>query len=220
MSQDKEYFFCGIASPYVYDSLEIAYRANIIIAGFIHNKPDIDVPKDLSPVLLLEDLQDLDRNSNIVIPLITPGYRKLIELQLKEKGFSSFPEFIDPTSVIARTAIWGEGFQVNAGVVVASKCSFGRHVQINRSVSIGHDAMIGDYVSFGPGVVLCGSVTIGPGTFVGANATIVPGIIIGKNVVIGAGAVVTNDVADHTVVSGVPARVIRTDSPGYNKVSV
>jgi len=220
MNQKNEYFFCGIASPYVFDSLEIAFRANNHIAGFIHNTPEIEAPADLYPILSLDDLQHLDRNSKMVIPLITPGYRKKIELELIELGFDSFPDLIDPTSVIARTAKWGIGFQVNAGVVIASRCRFGRHVLINRSASIGHDAIVEDYVSFGPGVVVCGSVLIGTGTFVGAGATIVPEKKIGRNVVIGAGAVVTVDVADHTIVSGNPARVMKTGIPGYNKVSV
>ncbi|GAB4579936.1 MAG: DapH/DapD/GlmU-related protein [Anaerolineales bacterium] len=45
--------------------------------------------------------------------------------------------------------------------------------------------------------------------WIGASAIITDGVRIGKGAVIAAGAVVTSDVAPHTVVAGVPARVIR-----------
>lgn len=45
--------------------------------------------------------------------------------------------------------------------------------------------------------------------WIGAGAIITDGVHIGRGAVVGAGAVVTQDVAPHTVVAGVPARVVR-----------
>ena len=42
---------------------------------------------------------------------------------------------------------------------------------------------------------------------IGSNATIISGVTIGEGALVGAGAVVTNDVPDHAIVLGVPARV-------------
>ncbi len=46
--------------------------------------------------------------------------------------------------------------------------------------------------------------------WLGAGAVVTDGVHIGKGAVVAAGAVVTRDVAPHTVVAGVPARVIKT----------
>jgi UDP-2-acetamido-3-amino-2,3-dideoxy-glucuronate N-acetyltransferase len=43
---------------------------------------------------------------------------------------------------------------------------------------------------------------------IGSNATIMGGITIGEHALVGAGAVVTSDVADYSIVAGVPARVV------------
>ncbi|MFB2921711.1 MULTISPECIES: acyltransferase [Aerosakkonema] len=46
--------------------------------------------------------------------------------------------------------------------------------------------------------------------WLGAGAIITDGVRVGKGAVVAAGAVVTKDVPPHTVVAGVPARVIKT----------
>lgn len=45
--------------------------------------------------------------------------------------------------------------------------------------------------------------------WVGTNAVILPGVTIGKHAVVAAGAIVTKDVPPHSLVAGVPAKVIR-----------
>lgn len=45
--------------------------------------------------------------------------------------------------------------------------------------------------------------------WIGANVTITKGVNIGEGAVVVAGAVVTHDVPAHTIVGGLPARVIK-----------
>lgn len=45
--------------------------------------------------------------------------------------------------------------------------------------------------------------------WIGANAVILPGVTIGQHSVVAAGAIVTKDVPPHSLVAGVPAKVIR-----------
>ena len=52
-------------------------------------------------------------------------------------------------------------------------------------------------------------VTIEDDVWVGANAVILPGVTIGNHCVVAAGAVVTKDVQPHSLVAGVPAKVIK-----------
>lgn len=52
-------------------------------------------------------------------------------------------------------------------------------------------------------------VTIGDDIWIGANAVILPGVTIGNHSVVAAGAVVTKDVPPHSLVAGVPAKIIK-----------
>jgi len=52
-------------------------------------------------------------------------------------------------------------------------------------------------------------VTIEDDVWVGANAVILPGVTIGEHSVVAAGAIVTKDVPPHSLVAGVPAKVIK-----------
>ena len=52
-------------------------------------------------------------------------------------------------------------------------------------------------------------VIIGDDIWIGANAVVLPGVSIGNHSVVAAGAVVTKDVPPHSLVAGVPAKIIR-----------
>jgi len=52
-------------------------------------------------------------------------------------------------------------------------------------------------------------VTIGDDVWIGANAVILPGVHIGNHCVVAAGAVVTKNVPAHSLVAGVPAKIIK-----------
>ena len=53
------------------------------------------------------------------------------------------------------------------------------------------------------------NIRVGNNFLANYNVTILPGVTIGNNVVIAAGAVVTKDVADNSLVGGVPAKLIK-----------
>ena len=53
------------------------------------------------------------------------------------------------------------------------------------------------------------AVTIEDDIWIGANAVVLPGVTIGHHSVVSAGAVVTKDVPPHSLVAGVPAKIIK-----------
>jgi len=50
--------------------------------------------------------------------------------------------------------------------------------------------------------------------WIGSGAIVTDGVTVGKGAVVAAGSVVTRDVAPHTIVGGVPARVLRAVGQG------
>ncbi len=54
-----------------------------------------------------------------------------------------------------------------------------------------------------------GLIRIGDDSWIGANAVIVAGVTIGKHCIVAGGSVVTKNVADHTMVGGNPARILK-----------
>jgi acetyltransferase-like isoleucine patch superfamily enzyme len=100
---------------------------------------------------------------------------------------------------------------------------------------VAHESIeIGDDVWFGQGVYITDAnhgfedldvpigrqlgehqpVSVGKGSWLGHGAVILPGARIGRQCVVAAGSVVRGEVPDHSVVAGVPARVIRTLDDG------
>ena len=132
----------------------------------------------------------------------------------------------------ARTKVW-HFCHVMSGARIGADCVLGQNVFVGRDVSIGAGTKIQNNVSVYEGVRIGRRCFVGPsavftnvktpraeverkdayletdvqdGATIGANATIVCGSVIGRYAVVGAGAVVTQDVAPHRVVTGVPAR--------------
>lgn len=129
---------------------------------------------------------------------------------------------------------------INGSVFFGGKdVSIGRDAFINYGVFIDGAApvRIGDRCSLGPRVlILTGShqigdesrragaqealpVVIGDSAWIGANATILPGCTIGAGAIVAAGAVVTQDVPEHHLVAGVPARVVKSLLPADAQTS-
>lgn len=94
----------------------------------------------------------------------------------------------------------------------------GARIHCFNNIKIGNQVYIGDDVAIrdSDGHEIVGSnkamtlpIVIEDHVWIGARVTIVKGVTIGKGAVVAAGAVVTKDVPSHTMVAGVPARVIK-----------
>ncbi len=93
----------------------------------------------------------------------------------------------------------------------------GTNVQDNCTlhVTAGNDLVVGDEVTIGHGVTVHGCV-IEDLCLIGIASTILDGAVIGRGSVVGAGAVVAPGtvVPPHSLVLGVPGKVVRSLGPG------
>jgi acetyltransferase-like isoleucine patch superfamily enzyme len=129
--------------------------------------------------------------------------------------------------------ITGKAIDESTTVFIPFYTNFGKHITIGKNVFINHACSfldlggitIEDDVLIGPKVnlvtenhpvnpsqrksLVLNSILIKKNAWLGAGVTVLPGVTIGENAIVAAGAVVTKDVADNTIVAGVPAKVIK-----------
>ena len=55
-----------------------------------------------------------------------------------------------------------------------------------------------------------GKIVVGNNVYIGNDVKIMPGVTIGNNVIIGTSSVVTKSIPDNVVVTGIPARIVKT----------
>lgn len=160
-----------------------------------------------------------------------------------EKYFVHESSYIDDDVMIGEdTKIWhfchiqsgarlGKGIIIGQNVNISNNVTIGNRVKIQNNVSVYEGVTIEDDVFLGPSCVFTNDLTpraaypkgrenyvktlVKEGATIGANATIVCGHTIGRYAMIAAGSVVTMDVADYSLVQGVPAKICgRVDESG------
>ncbi|XP_009350723.2 serine acetyltransferase 2-like isoform X2 [Pyrus x bretschneideri] len=120
--------------------------------------------------------------------------RKVLALALQSRISEVFGVDIHPAAKI------GEGILLDHGT----------------GVVIGETAVVGNRVSLMHGVTLGGTgkeigdrhPKVGDGALIGASATILGNIKIGRGAMVAAGSLVLKDVPPHSMVAGIPAKVI------------
>jgi acetyltransferase-like isoleucine patch superfamily enzyme len=128
-----------------------------------------------------------------------------------DESVTVFPPFY---SEFGKNLVLGRGVFINLG------CRF----QDTGGITIGDGTLIGHGCTLATlnhsvdpskrADMMPAPVVLGRDVWLGASVTVLPGVTIGDGAIVGAGAVVTKDVAAHTIVGGVPAKVIRTTGFG------
>jgi len=125
-----------------------------------------------------------------------------------DESFALFPPFYTDC---------GKNIHIGKHVFINMGCKF----QDQGGIFIGDGTLIGHNVVLATlnhakspmdrSTMIPAPIHIGKRVWIGSNATILPGVTIGDGAIV-AGAVVTKDVPENTIVSGVPAKVMRTIS--------
>jgi UDP-2-acetamido-3-amino-2,3-dideoxy-glucuronate N-acetyltransferase len=174
--------------------------------------------------------QSIERKENIHSPVpITENIKYCMGFFAHETAVID-----DDVEIGGKTKIWHFS-HIRSGSRIGENCNIGQNVVIGPNVTIGNSCKIQNNVSVYEGVTLEDGVFCGPsmvftniytpraeiskmdqvrptlvrkGATIGANATIICGQTIGSYAFVGAGAVVTEDVPDHALVLGNPAKQI------------
>lgn len=121
---------------------------------------------------------------------------------------------VHPAAWVSPTAALGAGVVVLAGAVVNTGAVLDDHAIVNSGAVVEHDARVGAHAHVAPGATIGGGAAIGGGAFVGLGAAVRDHVRVGSGATVGMGAAVVDDVADGTLVVGVPARPAPDPSRG------
>lgn len=123
--------------------------------------------------------------------------------------------------LIRENNVIGNNVRIGTHSIIENDNTIGDKVRIHSAVFVPQRTIIEDEVWIGPNVILlndphppCAKCMRGPtlkkGAKIGAHATIMPFVVIGEKSLVGAGALVTRDVSPRAVVTGSPAKIIKT----------
>lgn len=186
----------------------------------------------------IEVLEILEKASESLIRGVGVKIEKIQETDRHHQSLEYFvhpTSEIDKDVVIGKgSKIWNFS-HILSGSRIGERCSIGQNVVIGPEGTVGNGCKIQNNVSVYKGVILEDEVFCGPsmvftnvynpraaiprmgelrptlvkkGATIGANATIVCGVTVGQYAFVGAGSVVVENIKDHALVVGNPARQI------------
>ncbi len=135
----------------------------------------------------------------------TPPYRKF-----SLGDYSVIESFACINNAVGDVLI-GDYTRIGLHNTIIGPVKIGNHVNMAQSITV--TALNHNYENSDKKIdeqgISTNPITIEDDVWIGANAVILPGVTIGSHCVIAAGAVVTKDVPTHSLVAGVPAKVIK-----------
>ena len=135
----------------------------------------------------------------------TPPYRKF------SLGDYSVIESFSCINNAVGDVIIGDHTRIGLHNTIIGPVTIGDHVNLAQGITVtalNHNFADSDKRIDEQGVST-NPVVIEDDIWIGANAVVLPGVTIGHHSVVAAGAVVTKDVPPHSLVAGVPAKIIK-----------
>ena len=167
---------------------------------------------------------EFGRNSVLEPPLRLTGERRIAVGDNVFVGAGSWLQ------VIPRAGATDVAIEIGSGTSIAGGCvlSAARSIRLGAKVLVARNVYVADHshafddldrAILDQGIDRIGAVEIGDGAWLGQNVVVCPGVRIGRGAVVGANAVVLDDVPDHAVAVGAPARVVRRLDPELEPIA-
>lgn len=118
--------------------------------------------------------------------------------------------------IVSDYVVFGEGNVFLAGAIINADVIIGNNCIINTGSIIEHDSILGNNIHIGPGAILGGEVIVEDNCMIGMGANIIQGVKVERASIVGAGSVVISNVPAHSIVAGVPAKIIKNISEMRN----
>ena len=151
--------------------------------------------------------QHRGRHSKIYrsVRMDTPPYRKF------SLGDYSVIESFSCINNAVGDVIIGDHTRIGLHNTVIGPVTIGHHVNLAQGITI--TALNHNFEDKSQRIdsqgISTSQIAIGDDIWIGANAVVLPGVSIGNHSVVAAGAVVTKNVPPHSLVAGVPAKIIK-----------
>jgi acetyltransferase-like isoleucine patch superfamily enzyme len=157
-------------------------------------------------------------STNSLLPFLELGPGSLIRSHSVFYNGSKFGEQLmtGHRVTVRENTVAGSNLQIGTLSDIQGDCSIGSYVRFHSSVHVGKGSRIEDYVWVFPYVVLTNDphppsevrlgVVLQAYAVIATHSTILPGVVVGRGALVGAHSLVAKDVAENTVVAGVPAK--------------
>ena len=194
----------GKGGETVSETLELGNEFEVVafiddnISGSFLERPVYSVNEQ--NVLLKENIK------RIIIAIANGKKRCFLGIELEKSGFELI-NAIHPNSFISPTATLGKGNHIKSGAIIDTNTTIGNNNIIDNGVIIAHDNNIGNGCHLAPGCVLGSSIEINDYSILGIGSSITTKVKIGKGCIISLNTSVINDVADNSLVEGVPGKI-------------
>lgn len=198
----------------VYLSYLLEFSPEYEIVGFLDDNPDLHHQK-IQGLPILGGTEQLDLLyeqgvEGLFCPIGDNAVRLQILRHARNAGMIT-PSFIHPSVNLSRDVSFMGTIYILAGSTIMPHAHFEDGVMISMMVSIAHHTILNDGVFVSTGCNVGAGIDIGTCAYLGIGSTVMTGVKrIGEHSLVGAGAVVISDVEPHSVVAGVPAKVLRT----------
>ena len=144
----------------------------------------------------------------VIIAIGEPRSRVRLWDELQQRDVR-FGRVVDPSAIVADSAVLGEGVIISAFCIVASTATLGKNVVLNVHTIAGHDVAIGHDTVLSSMVNIGGSCAVGTCSYVGMGAQVKEKISIGDRTILGMGSVLHDSLGDDLIAMGNPARAVR-----------